>query len=237
MNIMLLLLSLISFLLTFVSGSPVVTPRQDEPATTPTACLIYSTMRTWMPAATNPAAIPKGLLTPCQRSCLAYDYLWCAQAAMYWNFCFHQQIHQQNTSSIRKCLCQPPIYYGTAIGNCADCLATAQYFANKDTPPAQPAPDFFDLNTGLKAQLSVGYRNYCGTNIDSNTGTLLPSTGDDTIQSLERYLCLTREITEHFGGPIAMMNFTLKDYPSLAWDGVSPVPGGNPFGPLPTPTP
>jgi len=33
------------------------------------------------------------------------------------------------------------------------------------------------------------------------------------------------------------MNFTLKDYPSLAWDGVSPVPGGNPpFGPLPTPT-
>ncbi|PMD56221.1 uncharacterized protein K444DRAFT_632644 [Hyaloscypha bicolor E] len=228
MNIMLLLLSLISFLLTFVSGSPVVTPRQDEPATTPTACLIYSTMRTWMPAATNPAAIPKGLLTPCQRSCLA---------AMYWNFCFHQQIHQQNTSSIRKCLCQPPIYYGTAIGNCADCLATAQYFANKDTPPAQPAPDFFDLNTGLKAQLSVGYRNYCGTNIDSNTGTLLPSTGDDTIQSLERYLCLTREITEHFGGPIAMMNFTLKDYPSLAWDGVSPVPGGNPFGPLPTPTP
>jgi hypothetical protein len=162
--------------------------------------------------------------------------------------------------------------YETGFRNCADCLATAQYFANKDTPPAQPAPDFFNLTTGLKAQLGVGYRNYCGTNYDPNTGTLLPSTGDDTIQSLERYLCLTREITERFGGPIAvsslhvippqhlpfrfslehwspcpgnegancylqMMNFTLKDYPSLAWDGVSPVPGGNPFGPLPTPTP
>lgn len=94
--------------------------------------------------------------------------------------------------------------YETGFRNCADCLATAQYFANKDTPPTQPAPDFFNLTTGLKAQLGVGYRNYCGTNYDPNTGTLLPSTGDDTIQSLERYLCLTREITEHFGGPIAV---------------------------------
>jgi hypothetical protein len=70
LNIMFLLLFLISFLLTFVSGSPVVTPRQVVPGTTPTACLIYSTTGTWMPAATNPAVIPKGLLTPCQQSCL-----------------------------------------------------------------------------------------------------------------------------------------------------------------------
>jgi hypothetical protein len=69
------LLALFSLLITLTSGSPALAARQSvtiTPSPTPTACP-YPTVPTggsWMAAATNIAAIPTGLLTPCQLGCL-----------------------------------------------------------------------------------------------------------------------------------------------------------------------
>ncbi|KAE9362739.1 hypothetical protein N431DRAFT_142314 [Stipitochalara longipes BDJ] len=230
MHIMLFLLSLISFLLTFVSGSPVMHARQTTfaplPFVTPTACPATDPVTaTWIPAATNIAAIPKGLLTDCQLGCLANTGASdsnCDQATEYWTYCFRQP----NITSIGQCLCEPPIYYQAIFEDCAGCLATAQYLANLAHPPARPAPDFFNETTGLVVQLTTAYLDLCDP--------LNPV--DITPESLEHFLCETRDITEIFGGPIAMMNFTLRSDPSLAWNGYGTSPDTLPFSPLPSPT-
>jgi hypothetical protein len=73
------LLFFIALLLTLVSGTPAIVPRQiffPEPlfTGTPTACPGIATAGlhdyTSIPAATNIAAIPDGLLTTCQLECL-----------------------------------------------------------------------------------------------------------------------------------------------------------------------
>ena len=75
MKAMMSLLAFSSLLITFTSGSPALAARQSatlSPSPTPTACP-YPTVPTggsWMAAATNIAAIPTGLLTPCQLGCL-----------------------------------------------------------------------------------------------------------------------------------------------------------------------
>ncbi|PMD38735.1 hypothetical protein L207DRAFT_584132 [Hyaloscypha variabilis F] len=164
MSIMLFLLSLISFL-TLVSGSPGLHARQTTfapiPIATPTACPASgSVTATWIPAATNVAAIPKGLLTECQLNCLADTASTdsnCDQATEYWTYCFHQP----NATDIGECLCNPPIYYDVIFQDCAGCLATAQYLANLAHRPKHPASDFFNTTSGLVAQLTNAYENSC----------------------------------------------------------------------------
>ena len=75
MKAMISLLAFFALLITLTSGSPALAARQSitiTPSPTPTACP-YPTVPTagsWMAAATNIAAIPTGLLTPCQLGCL-----------------------------------------------------------------------------------------------------------------------------------------------------------------------
>lgn len=75
---MMYLLAFFSLLIALISGSPALAARQSvtfgtiPPSPTPTACPVPTTPTagTWMAAATNIAAIPSGLLTPCQLGCL-----------------------------------------------------------------------------------------------------------------------------------------------------------------------
>ena len=66
---MLFLLLLVSFVFNVVSGSPAMQARQTD--STPTACPATApATATWIPAATDVAAIPKGAITDCQLGCL-----------------------------------------------------------------------------------------------------------------------------------------------------------------------
>ena len=82
--------------------------------------------------------------------------------------------------------------YEVIFQDCAGCLATAQYLANLAHRPKHPASDFFNTTSGLVAQLTNAYENFCNTN---------PA---DAPVELEHFLCESRDITARFGGPIAV---------------------------------
>lgn len=93
--------------------------------------------------------------------------------------------------------------YQSKFNLCARCLADAQFLANKANLPAHPDPDFFDYNNGLVMQLNNAFVDGCYE--PGNFGPL-----DNSPETLAHYLCVTREITERFGGPIAV---SLSSFP------------------------
>ena len=133
MKAMMFLLAFCSLLITLTSGSPALAASQSvvtfgtiPSSPTPTACPVPTTPTagTWMVAATNIAAIPSGVLTPCQLGCLgmslpvlllmfknkadievpANDYT-CNSAAVDWVKAF-----QQTKDSIQTVLCFDPLF-------------------------------------------------------------------------------------------------------------------------------
>lgn len=221
------LLAFFSLLIALISGSPTLAARQSvtfgtiPPSPTPTACPVPTTPTagTWMAAATNIAAIPSGLLTSCQLGCLANDYT-CNSAAVDWVKAF-----QQRKDSIWTALCFDPLltggYFTSLVQECGQCLAVAQFLANKASPSAHPIPDILDFYNGLSAQLLNGIDAFC-----------FNSTGD--AEALEHFMCIGRDLTREFGVPVEFFNFTLVDAPELAWNGISPTPTNIGTPPLPT---